>query len=608
MIDLFRKLRQLLDKRERRNALVLLLLMLVQALTETAGVASVFPFIALLSDPELIHTNSYLAYAYRVLGFNDRTSFLLFLGGIVMALVLCRIGIAALTSYAGIRYARSRAFTLSTRLLTSYLQRPYAWFLNRHSVDLSKTMLAEVDEVVKGSLMRAFDLIAQLIVASCLISLVLLVQPRATLIALVAVVIAYGLIYRILWPYFKSFGKERFYANRERFQLAHEALGAIKDVKIRGLEYPYLKRFRNVSYRHARLKAMNAVLGAVPRYLLECLTSVGVMALLLMLVLEAGGDLSKALPMVALYAYAILRLLPRMQSIYGNLASMRFNSEALDSIHADLVGEQLTEPLTLKYHKRLPLQESIELRSVCFVYPNTDRSSLRDISLKIRAKNTVGFVGKTGAGKTTLIDVIVGLLEPKRGEVKIDGRALTQQKIREWQQNIGYVPQHIFIADDSVGANIAFGVPSRKIDKDAVQRVCQMAELHTFITDELPSGYDTTLGERGVRLSGGQRQRLGIARALYHDPDVLVLDEATSALDNLTETAVMDAIRNLSHRKTILIIAHRLSTIRACDQLFMLEQGALVATGSYDELLQSHAAFRELANQGRNAPLHFAGV
>jgi ABC-type multidrug transport system fused ATPase/permease subunit len=288
-------------------------------------------------------------------------------------------------------------------------------------------------------------------------------------------------------------------------------------------------------------------------------------------------------------------LLPNVQKIYSNLVSLRVSGAALDAIHADLIQVGTPTLLDTTSRKSLPLRDCIDLHGITFTYPTAERPTLVDISLKIGARTTVGFIGRTGAGKTTLVDVILGLLEPQQGEVKVDGTLLTAENIRDWQQAIGYVPQVIFLTDDTVAGNIAFGVPPHKVDMQAVERASRIAELHEFVTQELPREYATMVGERGVRLSGGQRQRVGIARALYHDPDVLVLDEATSALDNLTERAVMDAVRNLTHQKTVLIIAHRLSTVRACDQLLLLERGRLKAVGTYDDLLKADKAFRQMA-------------
>ena len=253
-----------------------------------------------------------------------------------------------------------------------------------------------------------------------------------------------------------------------------------------------------------------------------------------------------------------------------------------------------TEIYTLSLHDALPISE-LQLDNITYSYPQAEHPALIDLSLTIPAKTTVGLVGSTGAGKTTVVDIIMGLLVSQQGEMRVDGIPITGGAIRDWQNNLGYVPQHIFLTDDTVAANIAFGTPPNEIDQDAVERAARIADLHHFVMEELPNGYQTMVGERGIRLSGGQRQRIGIARALFHDPDVLVLDEATSALDNLTEKAVMDAVHNLGHRKTIILIAHRLSTVRECDVIFLLEHGKLKASGTFTELVERDESFSLMA-------------
>lgn len=299
--------------------------------------------------------------------------------------------------------------------------------------------------------------------------------------------------------------------------------------------------------------------------MLEAIVFGAMLALLMTLLAKADGRLSEVLPVIGLYAFAGARLFPAMQIVYGALAAFRFNAPVLHRLHAELAqaGSPQAEPTA-----RLPLKRRLELAGVRFAYPGAPRPALDGVSLSIDVNTTVGVVGRTGAGKTTLIDVILGLLTPQAGQVLVDGVPLGPDNLRAWQRNIGYVPQQIFLADDSVAANIAFGEPSKAIDMVAVERAARIAELHDFVSHELPEGYATQVGERGVRLSGGQRQRIGIARALYKDPDILVLDEATSALDNATEKAVMDAVRNLSHLKTIVMIAHRLSSLEGCDDIF----------------------------------------
>jgi len=305
-----------------------------------------------------------------------------------------------------------------------------------------------------------------------------------------------------------------------------------------------------------------------------------------------SGSFASALPIIALYAFAGYRLMPALQQIYGALTSLRFAGPALDALHQDLMSLQPAGPNTQQ--PAMPLTQAITLNNIVYRYPNAATPTLKSISLSIPAKSTVGLVGTTGSGKTTTVDLILGLLDAQEGTLAIDGQPITDHNKRAWQRAIGYVPQQIYLADDSVAANIAFGIEPEQIDLAAVERAAKIANLHEFVISDLPQGYATTVGERGVRLSGGQRQRIGIARALYHNPQVLILDEATSALDNLTEQAVMEAVHNLGHEITIILIAHRLSTVRECDQIFLLEKGELKGSGIYDELTASSQQFKAM--------------
>lgn len=324
----------------------------------------------------------------------------------------------------------------------------------------------------------------------------------------------------------------------------------------------------------------------------------GILFFVLFLLLTHGGDLNAVLPVLGLYAFTSIRLFPALQQVYSGMTGLRFSRPMLDKLHADLLKnpapapeEILADPAAVA---PLGLREALEFDDVRYAYPKAERTALAGLSLTIPARTTVGIVGGTGAGKTTAVDLLLGLLEPQGGAIRVDGVALDAGNRRAWQNSIGYVPQQIYLTDDTVSANIAFGLQGAEIDQAAVERAARIAELHDFVTRDLPQGYETQVGERGVRLSGGQRQRIGIARALYHDPDILVLDEATSALDNVTEKVVMDAVHNLGHAKTIVLIAHRLSTVRDCDTIFMLEQGRLVAQGSYDDLLETSQKFRAM--------------
>lgn len=605
MRDTFTKIRDLLDARERRNAVMLFGMMLIMGLLETIGVGSILPFVSVVTNEEVVKTNTYLAAVYDYLGFTSTDSFLVFLGASVLILVVGSLAFKALTHWAIARYTQMRSYTLSSRLLRGYLDRPYGFFLNRHSADLGKTVLSEVQQVINRSLMPGLKLVSNVIVAVFLLTLVVLVDPFVALIVVSVLGGAYAVIYLVLRRYIGRIGAKRVKANRARFQVAQEALGAIKEVKVLGLEDGYINAFRRPANRFARVQASNQVIGELPQFALQALMLSTMMVLLLGLLSIRQGALDAVLPVITLYAFAGSRLLPALQQIYKAMTALRFGKPALDVLHDDLVETQ-QKGGTLASNERavypsavIHVNEYIQLDGIQFTYPGAVEPALNDLDVTITARTTVGLVGGTGAGKTTAVDLILGLLEPQQGRLVVDGRAIDGSNIRAWQRNIGYVPQSIFLSDDSVAANIAFGVANEKIDHDAMERAARTAELHEFVVNEMPDGYATMVGERGVRLSGGQRQRIGIARALYHDPDVLVLDEATSALDNLTEKAVMDAVHNLGHRKTILIIAHRLSTVRECDEIIMLAHGQLVARGQFDDLMEKNESFRTMAAVGR---------
>ena len=563
-------------------------------LVETAGVVSVLPFLAVLSNPELVRENAWLAAAHEWGGFESDRAFLVALGAGVFAMVVVSLLFKTLTLYAMTRFAQMRAYAIGARLLAGYLAQPYAWFLNRHSADLARTVLHEVPLAVSGVLLPAIRLVAYAVVALCLIGLVVLVDPAVALGTAAVLGLAYGAIFLGIRRLLARIGAARLAANAERFQIVQEATGGIKDVKILGLERSLAARFRPPARRMAEHNTLSMVLSESPRHLLEAVLFGGMLLVVLQMMLTRPGGLSEVLPVIGLYAFAGVRLFPAMQQIYATLTQMRYNRPALDALHADLAAIAAA-PALPSPAPPLGLARRLELRGVHYAYPNAERAALDGLDLDIAARSTVGIVGGTGAGKTTAVDVILGLLEPQAGELRVDGQAIGPARRGAWRASIGYVPQQIFLADDTVAGNIAFGLAPEAIEMDRVERAARIAELHGFVTAELAEGYATPVGERGVRLSGGQRQRIGIARALYRDPDVLVLDEATSALDNLTERAVMDAVHNLGRAKTVIMIAHRLSTVRACDEIFLMEHGRAVARGTYERLLAESAAFRAMA-------------
>jgi ATP-binding cassette subfamily C protein len=595
-MDVLRKLFALLTRRERRNLYILFVGVVVMATLQVASVASIMPFLSVASDPSIITENETLRWTFETLEFTDRRAFLIALGvGAFLVLTLSNAFII-LTRWATERYAWGRNHSLSRRLLRSYLYRPYEYFLTRNSAELGKNILEEVREITSNMLRPALRGMAKAVVAVFMIGFLVYFDPVVATMVAVVLGVAYGLVYLVVRSQLDRQGELRVQANTRRYQFVGEAFGGIKEVKIQGKEEAYLNQYDGPSRQFAHSQTLYRVIKKVPRYLIEAVAFGGIILIAVYLI-AVQDNIRQVVPVLGLYAFAGYRLLPALQEAFHGLASARFNIAALNKLHEDLNAQMdAADPAPPEQDpEALPLNETLALRNVTYTYPGAQSPAIRDLSLEIPARSMTGFVGQTGSGKTTTVDLLLGLLRPQKGAVEVDGTSLTGEAVRRWQKSIGYVPQDIYLSDDTVARNIAFGVPEDEIDRAALREAARRAQILEFVEGELPDQWTTIVGERGVKLSGGQRQRIGIARALYHRPSVLVFDEATSALDQATEASVMEAIYALEEELTILIISHRLSTVRRADNIFMLEQGRKVGAGSYDELMSDHSKFRSMA-------------
>lgn len=585
-----KKFLDILSPEEQKKALILMAMTLVMAFLDAIGVASIMPFMAVLANPQLIKSNKVFEYLYFTLGFQRYSDFLFALGIAVFLLLIISLFFKAFTTFLQNRFAYNQEFSISKRLVERYLHQPYSWFLNRNSAELGKNALSEVGKLVHRGLLPLIRLIAQSIGALAIFLLLLIVDPILALSVGVLLGSAYGIIYKIFNQLFKRLGEKSNTAEQKKYLTVSEVFGAIKEVKLGGFEKVYTSRFADPAKIYADAECTVEVIMQLPRYLIEAI-AFGGMLLVILYLMSQGGSFQNALPIIALYAFAGYRLLPSLQQIYGSLSQISFNVPALDEFHKDL--ESLDRyGVGSEQVKFFQLQHSIVLENISYTYPNAQRAALKDICLSIPIKNTIGFVGVSGSGKTTILDLILNLLEPQFGQLIVDGEIISKKNQKAWQKIIGYVPQQINIIDDTVEANIAFGIESENVNHPAVYLAAKMSNIHEFVVNNLEHGYKTKVGEHGVRLSGGQRQRIGIARALYHKPQLLILDEATSALDNLTEQVVMEAVQNLNHQITIIIVAHRLSTVKNCDQIYIIDGGVIKAKGTFDILLKTENAFQ----------------
>lgn len=581
MIKDLTKLWAIFTPAERQKTWWMLLLIVLMAIAETLGVISIMPFLTVLGRPGIVQENPWLLAVYERYGFQSTRTFTVSLGLASIAVVVGSSAFKTVTLHVLNRFVHLQRHAISTRLLGLYLAQPYAFHLTRNPSLLAKNVLSEVDQLIFDLLHPLSLLLAQGAVVLAVSLLILWYDPRMAILIVLTLACLYGAIYQMTRNRLARIGRERREANGRRFQSCNEALGGIKDVKVTQSAQAYLDKFGQASRLYSRHTATNETLNQSPLYMVEAVGYTGLITVALVLLLRSN-DVAHVLPAIGLYGFAAYRLLPAVQIIYRGFARLRFSSAALEAIHGDL-----TLPRAPSIQSRCatirPARE-IKLEGIRFAYSSSaDAPVLNDFHLTIPANTTLGISGRSGAGKSTLMDILLGLLEPQQGKLWVDDMLITADNVARWQASIGYVPQHIFLADTTVAENIAFGLPRNEIDMAALERAARAAQIHDFISLELPDGYDTKVGDRGIRLSGGQRQRIGMARALYRDPPIIFMDEATSALDSETEEALNKAIQALSESKTIVAIAHREKTLSGFQRVI-----SLGATG--------HASPREPTN------------
>ncbi|KIC35668.1 ABC transporter ATP-binding protein [Leisingera sp. ANG-M7] len=580
---------RLLTPAERKTAMLLMPLIILSGFSDMVGVAMIFPFLKVLGEPEIIQANSYLSAFYTSGGFTSADDFIFFLGGAFFVMLIATAGLKILTVYVANRWLEGRIHSLSKRLLTAYLQQPYPFMLQRNSSELVANMLSETARIV-SQVFRAFsEFVVSAVTLIFMVALLLVINPSVTLLAMGSFSALYAVLLLSVRRITGRLGQSILSSNRKRHRLAMEALIGGKQVRLLNRERTLVERYSQPSSEYANANALSNTVRMAPRHIIEAVAIGGTVLMTLILTARSGGTGSAAmaniLPTLGVFVLALYRMMPAFQKGYNASVSLRLSSASANAILDDFRSAENLPPLPSAVAP-MRFQKSIEFKDVSFRYPGADADSLQGVTFTIAAGMSVGIVGRTGAGKTTLMDLILGLLEPGSGEIRIDGRRLSHSEIRAWRANVGYVQQDIYLSDATIAQNIAFGVPEADIDTGKMQAAARMAQIEDFILNELPDGYGTFAGERGVRLSGGQRQRLSIARALYPEPEVIVFDEATSALDNATEAQVMAEISKLAGTRTLIMVAHRHTTVRDCDIILTLENGVLTSISDYASLFE----------------------
>ena len=586
----------------RKKLALLLIICLLTAVLEALGIGLIGPFLSLVSAPDKIHEIPILDSAYKSLGFDSPNKFLATLGAFIVLIFCVKAVIYFFSKFYIVQFAYAQQRRLSTRLMRAYLSAPYAVHLSRNTSGLINNIAIETNHFTILCMNPLLEVVVNLTIVVVLLIL-LAVTDIFLLLSVVALMLPLFLIFNSFGKRFAKWGKSVSESQKGMIRSINHGLGGLKETQVIGCEDFFTLELDNHAKKFARASTFFYGFQVLPRVLVETALISFLIAFTSLSLVFFEKSFQDLVPILGVFAVAGMRLIPTASIFMQSLAKMRNGGHTLDVLSLDLKEEEKYSPTfnsslvktrnidKFGRHKSPKIEETaafatgIYLKDISFRYPGTSELAIRSLSLMIKKGSAIGLVGKSGSGKTTIVDIILGLLQPESGDICVDDTSI-YQNLRAWQNLIGYIPQSIFLIDDTIESNIAFGISKHLIDPQKIQQAIHSAQLDEFV-GALPSGVKTVVGERGVRLSGGQRQRIGIARALYHEREILILDEATSALDSETERLVSESINNLAGKKTLIIIAHRLSTIEKCDYVYVLDRGELIRQGSPQDVLST---------------------
>ena len=541
-------------------------------MADVFGIASVMPFMAMISNPDSLDGNPWVESFKLLFSISEYSQLVLVSSFLLMIILMMSLTIKAFYLRSQIRFALILEQELCDRLVSQYLRKPYEWSLSKNTADIGKTVMSEVNHVVNGLVVPVIIFVTQLIACLAIISFLLILDPFLTLSAGLAIAAIYGALISLVRKYLLKIGKKTFAANRERFKILSEAFGAIREVKLLQLHDPYFNNFSKNAKVYFKNFAISQVISQIPRFAVEALAFCSMLICIQYLVLQTGS-IQTAIPIISGFAFAVYRLMPAIQQLYANFAQAQHTIPAVISL-----VEELSQPQIIKnelVQKEIKFNKKVEIEKVNFKYPNSENDIFQNLDLIINKGEFVGILGPSGEGKSTFLDLLTGLLIPSSGKIKVDGIELCDENVASWQNKIGYVSQNIYLVDGTIETNIALGDIKSTVNREQIEKVAKLSKLDKFIKNYSEKGYQSTVGERGSRLSGGQRQRMGVARALYKFPSLLVLDEATSSLDTNSEKFIMDTIYDLKGTATAIIVSHNAANLARCDKLYLVENGLL---------------------------------
>ena len=596
MLKVIKQLFVLLTDKQLKQFYLLQVLVVIMAFTELLGIASIAPFMALVGDISILETNGIFAQLYKMSGLNNPMDFLFYSGVIVLVMLAFSTVISMFTTWRLSIFGARIGTEIADRLYSYYMQQSWQFHASGSSAQLTKQVSTEAARISNDIIQPLMQMNSKLVLALFISISIVIYDPVIAILGLFIFSLAYFVLYRLVRQKLESNGQQLSEVSTRRFRLMNEGFGGIKDVLLLNRSHDFITRFHDSGKVFARAQGTNIAISQVPRYFIELIAFGAMISLVLVLIKVHSGNLGEVLPILAVYALAAFKLLPALQQIYSSLSQIKGNTAAFEAVKDDLQRSFENQKAITKASMptAISLNKSIALNDIEFSYPNKDRAAVDGVSMSIPVNSVIGLVGSSGSGKSTLIDLLLGLLTPQQGNIYVDDIRITADNKRAWQDLLGFVPQSIFLSEGSIAENIAFGIPAKDISLKQVNKALKLANL-TELVEQLPDGVNTRVGERGVQLSGGQRQRIGIARALYHEAEVLVFDEATSALDGITEKIVMDAIHEFSGQKTIIMIAHRLKTVEKCDLIYFMEHGKIIDYGTYQELVVRNVKFKEMA-------------
>jgi ATP-binding cassette subfamily C protein len=593
--ETLKKIFYILPKGDPFKLFVLLILMLVAAVMEVAGIGMIPAFVAIVADPERVMQIDWLQSVFSALQIESSRDLLIWGSVGLLAIFIIKSAYGLTFKYFEARFIYNRRYTISHRMMRSYMHAPYTFHLNRNTAELLRNITHEINVLVNSVLSTLLRMVREALMALAILVFLFIVEPLITLIIISLSGVGAGTFILFNKKKMKGYGEEEQGLRADMIKAMNQGLGGIKDARVLNREEDFIDKFRIQAFKSTRLKTYIKFIQQIPRPVVETTAVLGMLLVAVLLVWQ-NRPMASIIPILTLFAMATVRLMPSVQLLTSNYTNLRYNMVSLDPIYEDL---KELEEYNRKFNKdrksgeQLDFSKKIQINNISYRYPGSELWALRQVSLSIPKGEAVAFVGASGAGKTTMVDLILGLLEPNEGNILVDGIDINNS-ISAWQKNVGYIPQSIYLADETLRSNIAFGLPETEVDDSKVRKAINLAQLESMV-ENLPQGLYTIVGEHGTRLSGGQRQRVGIARALYHNPKVLIMDEATSALDNITEKQITNAIESLKGDHTLIMIAHRLTTVKNCDKLYFMEEGEIVQEGSYHDLVDTNVKFREMA-------------